>query len=149
MEIDDRFLGAFKGGFTGILRWWQLDELWQSVREDSEGGWYVYVVGERPPDEPASNQQLLHFLDEVNQRLRANHDEEYCGIVYTNNRNRPTFIKIYDPKNLGIVCGPSDNPPLPGWILSKLKPIDLPVALTPTQKQKHWWRRILDYWSSD
>lgn len=139
----DPFVAAFKGGFTGILRWWQLDELWQNVREDADGGWYIYAVGERPPDTPSSAQQLTLFVDEIDQRLRADHDEDYCGIVYTDDRNRPTFIKIYDPKNLGIVCGSSDSPPLPGWLLSKLRPVDLLVALSSEQNRKQWWHRLL------
>ena len=144
MVVDDPFLAAFKGAFTGILRWWQLDELWQNVREDADGGWYIYAVGERPPETPSSGSQLTRFVDEIDQRLRVDHAEDYCGIVYTDNRSQPTFIKIYNPKNLGIVCGSSDNPPLPGWMLSKLKPVDLPAALSPPQNRTHWWRRILD-----
>ena len=141
--VKDPFVAAFKGGFAGILRWWQLDELWQNVREDADGGWYIYAVGERPPDSPSSAQQLTQFVDEIDQRLRADHDEDYCGIVYTDDRNRPTFIKIYDPKNLGIVCGSSDSPPLPGWLLSKLRPVDLLVALSSEQNRKQWWHRLL------
>ncbi len=143
MVVKDPFVAAFKGGFTGILRWWQLDELWQKVREDADGGWYIYAVGERPPDSPSSAQQLTLFVDEIDQRLRADHDEDYCGIVYTDDRNRPTFIKIYDPKNLGIVCGSSDSPPLPGWLLSKLRPVDLLVALSSEQNRKQWLHRLL------
>ena len=144
MTVEDPFLAAFKGGFSGILRWPQLDELWRRIREDADGGWYIYAVGGRPPDSPSSGQQLTRFLDEIDKLLRTDHEEDYCGIVYADNRDRPTFIKIYDPNNLGVVCGSSESPPLPGWMLSKLKPVDLRAALTSAQNRKRWWQKILD-----
>jgi hypothetical protein len=52
------------------------------------------------------------------------------------------MIKIYDPNNLGVSCGYSDNPPLPGWVLSRIAPVDLQaVDITPNNR-KRWWRRI-------
>ncbi|MCG8047412.1 MAG: hypothetical protein N0E48_17590 [Candidatus Thiodiazotropha endolucinida] len=48
---------------------------------------------------------------------------------------------IYDPNNLGVSCGYSDNPPLPGWVLSKLPPIDLPGTMVP-KNRKRWWQAL-------
>ncbi len=31
------FITAFRGSFSGILRWPQLDELWDTARQNSEG----------------------------------------------------------------------------------------------------------------
>jgi hypothetical protein len=51
-------------------------------------------------------------------------------------------VKIYDPHNLGVSCGYSDNPPLPGWVLSKLAPVDLPATQIMPKNRKHWWRAL-------
>jgi hypothetical protein len=142
MTASERFLSAFRGVFSGILRWPQLDELWDKVRSDPSGGWYVYHIGDEPPEQPATSSQLGRFLEEVDRLLRTDHDEDYCGIVYADDREKPAFVKIYDPHNLGVTCGYSDNPPLPGWTLSKLKPVDLPSAQRPTRQRRRWWEKL-------
>ena len=140
--IDETpFVEAFKGKFTNMLQWEQLASLWDKVRKSNKN-WYIYAVGEQPPEETASQQQLETFLDEVTTLLKEEHQEDYCGIVYTDSKDNPGFIKIYDPNNLGAVCGFSDNPPLPGWILSELKPTDLQTALPQPGNRKRWWQRI-------
>jgi hypothetical protein len=137
----DPFLAAFRGGFTSALRWPQLDALWERVRTEPVG-WYVYAVGEAPPDAVVDTEQLLRFVEEIDALLRREHDEDYCGIVYADEPEAPSMIKIYDPNNLGVVCGFSDNPPLPGWVLSRLAPVDLKAVQTPTAGRRRWWQRL-------
>ncbi len=141
MNRESDFMLAFKGSFTSALRWPQLDDLWQALKEDATGGWYIYAVGESPPETSTDDAELLIFVDRIDELLRSEHDEEYCGIVYADDLKQPTFIKIYDPNNLGVSCGYSDNPPLPGWILSKLKPVDLPAMAMPNNR-KRWWHSL-------
>ncbi len=112
------------------------------MKEDADDGWYIYAVGEEPPDRCMNGDQVKVFLDEIDGLLRREHEESYCGIVYADNLERPSFIKIYDPNNLGKVCGFSENPPLPGWVLSKLRPIDLNVAMPPPGNRRRWWNRL-------
>jgi len=140
---ESQYLEAFRGRFSGILRWHQLDALWHRVRRDSDGGWYIYAVGEEPPTSTATSEQLRHFVAEVDALLRREHDEDYCGIVYADSREEPSFIKVYDPNHLGMVCGSSSRPTLPGWTLSKLAPVDLPAAMPPPQARRRWWQRIV------
>ena len=135
------FIEAFQGKFTNMLRWDQLESLWKNVKS-MDKHWYIYAVGETPPVETASIQQLDTFLNEVTRLLKEEHQEDYCGIVYTDSKDNPGFIKIYDPNNLGVVCGFSDNPPLPGWILSELKPTDLQTALPQPGNRKRWWQSL-------
>jgi len=137
------YLTAFRGSFTSALRWHHLDALWQVLRDTPSDDWYVYAVGESPPEEPLTHAELLRFVSEVDRLLREDHQEDYCGIVYADDLKQPAFIKIYDPHNLGVVCGYSDNPPLPGWVMSKLKPCDLPAATVPANNRRHWWQRFL------
>jgi hypothetical protein len=74
--------------------------------------------------------------------LRREHDEKYCGIVYADDLQSPSFIKIYDPNNLGVSCGYSDNPPLPGWVLSKIQPVDLQSTQVVPKNRQRWWRAL-------
>lgn len=136
------FLAAFNGGFTSALRWPQFDALWARLKDDAGGGWYVYAVGEAPPTAPVGADHMAAFLDELADLLKREHDEEYCGIVYADNLQSPGFVKIYDPNNLGSVCGSSDTRTLPGWILSRLPPVDLPAAMPPPAGRRRWWRRF-------
>lgn len=136
------FFRAFRGSFTSTLRWHHLDALWQRLRERAGEGWYIYAVGEPPPEAPAESAQVLGFIDEIDQLLRTEHEEDYCGIVYADDLQQPTFVKIYDPHNLGVSCGFSDNPPLPGWLLTRMPPSDLQAA-QPTRSRRRWWQRVL------
>lgn len=136
------YIQTYRGAFSGILRWPQLDELWNRLRQQTTKHWYIYAVGEAPPTAPSDNGQLDTFLTAIDKLLRTEHEEDYCGIVYVDNRESPTFIKIYDPNNLGVVCGFSNNPPLPGWILSLEKPVDLETALPPSGNRRRWWQKM-------
>jgi hypothetical protein len=138
----DAYLKAFRGSFTAALRWHQLDALWDKLRRDAEGHWYIYAVGEPPPTVSVSADDFSHFITEIDRLLRAEHDEKFCGIVYADDLNSPSFVKIYDPHNLGVSCGFSDNPPLPGWVLSKLPPADLPASQQISQSRKRWWQTL-------
>lgn len=139
----DAYLKTFKGNFIGVLRWPQLDGLWDSLRRTAGAGWYIYAVGEVPPQSPATAEQMNAFIMEIDALLRVEHDEDYCGIVYADDFDAPSIVKIYDPNNLGSVCGSSANPPLPGWVLSLLPPIDLKVAIPPPMSRRRWWQRVV------
>jgi hypothetical protein len=138
----DSFLDLYNGECFGILRWEQLDALWERVRASAERGWYVYAVGDPVPDEPVEPDALERFLQELDGLLRREHESDYCGIVYTDSRESPSLIKIYDPNNLGMVCGSSEYAPLPGWVLSRPRPVDLPSTFPPPANRRRWWRRI-------
>lgn len=141
MNQQQDFMQAFGGSFTSALRWHHLDALWEVLREDAAAGWYIYAIGEAPPVKAADAQMLLTFIDEIDKLLREEHAENYCGIVYADDLQQPSFIKIYDPNNLGVTCGYSENPPLPGWVLSRIPPVDLPATLVP-KNRKRWWRSL-------
>ena len=142
MTVSNPYLETFKGRFSGIMRWPQLDTLWETLRADNEG-WYIYAIGEEPPTETSSGSQVIQFIDKVDKLLREEHEEDYCGIVYADDLQTPTFVKIYDPNNLGVSCGYSDNPPLPGWILSRLPPADLQADMPLPGGRRRWWQRLL------
>lgn len=141
-ETLSEFYSRYRGGFIGILKWPQLDGFWQVLRDKAGANWYVYAIGETPPDTPVTAEQLDMFIIEIDSLLRKEHQEDYCGVVYVDDKTDPGFIKIYDPNNLGVVCGFSDNPPLPGWIVSLIKPELLDENTFLSQSRKRWWRRL-------
>ena len=139
----DPFVEAFRGRFQSLMHWEQLEQLWEVLRHDADNGWYIYAIGEQPPEEPVSAELLRTFLSEIGELLRNEHAEDYCGIVYVDSLEAPAFVKIFDPNNLGVSCGFSDNPPLPGWILSRLPPVDMNSPAQLPGNRKRWWQRLL------
>jgi len=135
------YLVQFRGAFKSAMRWHDLDDLWQVLRA-SPKGWYVYHVGDEVPHAPLDEAQFENFLEQVDRLLRADHQEDYCGIVYADDLRVPSMVKIYDPHNLGVSCGYSESPPLPGWVVSRAAPVDLePERILPANR-KRWWRRL-------
>ena len=141
-EVIPQFVNAYRGSFTSMMRWPHLDDFWSLLNEQADDNWYIYAVGEEPPIVPVTKDKLLSFIKEIDILLHKDHTEDYCGIVYADDKMSPSFIKIYDPNNLGVSCGFSDNPPLPGWILSKIQPVELESALNPPNNRRHWWKRL-------
>ncbi|MEE9491982.1 MAG: hypothetical protein V3W04_01200 [Gammaproteobacteria bacterium] len=139
---EDAFRTAFRGGFSGVLRWPQLDDLWTTIKKNNREGWYIYAIGTPPPVETSSAEDFDHFLNEVDSLLRTEHAEEFCGVVYVDSVSDPSFVKIFDPNNLGVSCGYSDNPPLPGWIISRLQPVDLQAQGPLPGNRRRWWQRL-------
>ena len=143
-SVEQNYVAAYRGNSTSLLRWHHLDEFWDVLKQQAANDWFIYAVGEAPPESPASATHLLKFIDKIDVLLHKEHDEDYCGIVYTDNKESPAFIKIFDPNNLGVSCGFSENPPLPGWILSRIKPVELEAALNPPNNRRRWWQKIFD-----
>ncbi len=134
------FQTLFSGRLWSVMSWEQLDVFWQRI--DPSAGWYLYAVGEPPPTEPATAAAVSAFLAQIDALLRKEHHHDYCGIVYADQLDAPGFVKIFDPNNLGVSCGFSDNPPLPGWILSKVPPEDLQPPAPLPEGRKRWWRAL-------
>ena len=129
---------ANRGSFKGIRHWHELDDFWQHLKTLNDGKWFIYDTNQTPPTDPVNASDLSSFIETTNQLLHEKHQEDYCGIVYVDDIDVPEYIKIYDPANLGVVCGYSDNPPLPGWILSRLPPCDL-----HPKKPQSLWKKYL------
>lgn len=138
------YVAAFRGRFSSLLRWDDLAVFWDTLRAQADDSWYIYHVGDVVPAATSSKAQLLKFITEMDALLRAEHDEEYCAIVYADDHQQPTFIKIFDPHNLGVSCGSSENPPLPGWLMSKMPPVNLQEALRPNNSRRRWWQKVFD-----
>ena len=130
----------YQGRLYSLLSWQDLAAFWQRLNPDH--GWYLYAVGEPPPAAPASAEKTLEFVRHIDQLLRREHHETYCGIVYADDMEQPSLIKIYDPNHLGSSCGSSKHPPLPGWIMSRMPPYDLKPARPAPEGRRRWWRSL-------
>jgi len=139
---ENPFLVAFRGSFTSLMKWKHLDAFWEELRRRADAGWYIYCIGEPVPTAPRSASEVEKFLKEIDALLRYDHDEDYCGIVYVDSKTDPTFVKIFDPNNLGVSCGSSKNPPLPGWTLTLLPPAPLETKRPLPEGRRRWWRAL-------
>lgn len=137
---QSEFHRQMSGLLYSLLKWDQLSEFWTSV--DKDAGWYLYAVGEAVPIAPATPAQVKKFILELDALLRHDHRESYCGIVYADNLNKPSFIKIYDPNHLGASCGSSKTPTLPGWVMSRVPPIELHLKHPLPANRKRWWQGV-------
>jgi len=136
------FQQHYDGRFVSMLRWHQLDDLWDRVKQTQPNDWYVYLIGKPVPTTPIDVTALEQFIQEVDEFLHQKHDYDYCGIVYADDRNSPSMIKIYDPTNLGAVCGSSGIRILPRWLLTRIPP-QVIITDAPTQsKHKRWWQYL-------
>ena len=141
-DIKSDFMSAFSGKLYGVLRWNQLDDLWGVVRKEQSEGWFIYSVGEEVPVEKQSDNSVEKFVKEINELLRRDHDEDYCGVVYTDSFESPSLIKVFDPNNLGTSCSIAEKGPLPSWIISKMKPEDISADTEQTANRRKWWQKL-------
>ena len=132
----EAFRARLGGTFQGIMHWPQLDELWARI---GVGRWFVYPTDETPPTEPLSGVPLAARLDSLGAQLRREHEYDYCGIVYVDDADAPTLVKIYDPRNLGTSCSHGAAPIPPRWILSTVQPAPIePEVLQPAHRWRLW-----------
>jgi hypothetical protein len=136
------FSTQFDGPLTGLLHWSQWDALRSAIKVRNDGRWFVYFVGEPAPTEPLASDDLSQFLARVTDLLRRDHGERYLGIVYADDLDAPSFVKIYDPNNLGATCGCSGSRVLPGWILSRSRPETLAPSPSLPAGRRRWWRSL-------
>jgi hypothetical protein len=138
--MNGEFTARLNGRFHGVLAWGQLDELWSRLRAAPDG-WYVSMNGQAPEEapRPASAAELERFVEEVDALLRREHREDYCGIVYVDVPERPAFIKIYDPGNLGSSCGTQPGRVQPRWVLSRIPPDPIADAAPLPGNRLRWW----------
>jgi len=131
------FLARLKGNFAGVLQWQQLDELWGRVKR---GNWYVYQLGEAVPTIALNGDELVRRINALDELLHREHDYHYCGIVYVDDVEQPTLIKVYDPSNIGSSCSRDATPSPPGWILSTEPPTLIETHAPTPHNRKRWWQ---------
>ncbi|HEY9032415.1 MAG TPA: hypothetical protein VIN71_00615 [Pseudomonadales bacterium] len=141
MSAANSFVERLDGRFYGILQWSGLDDLWGKVRAEPEG-WYAALTGDEPAAAPITPAQLDKFLTAIDALLRKEHNHNYCGVVYADDLDQPTLIKIFDPYNMGSGCRVGGAPIPPLWILSRTQPSKLEGNMPLTMSRKRWWNEV-------
>lgn len=141
-STDTAFQRQLNGMLYSLMSWQQLTDFWKKI--DHGKGWYLYAIGETLPQSPSEAAQVDKFIKEIDILLHRDHHENYCGIVYADNLEQPSFVKIYDPNHLGSSCGSSKNSPLPGWVMSQLPPTELKPKWALPANRKRWWQALFD-----
>lgn len=136
------YLEKYNGSLTGLMRWSQLDTLTSILNSNNDGAWYVYYVGEDVPSTSIKAEQFKKIINEISELLRSDHREDYLGIVYVDDLETPSFVKIYDPNNLGATCGSSGVRKLPGWTISRDLPVDLHAEFPNSGSRRRWWQNL-------
>ena len=144
-ETSSPFLSTYRGYLSSILKWEDLDTLWQTLRSRGSDNWYIYALGESLPQQSSTTEQLNTFITEIDKLLHQEHDEDYCGIVYVDDRESPGLVKIYDPNHLGSSCGPGWGEVLPGWVLSTMPPVDLQATAPLPNNRRRWWQKLFNH----
>ncbi|MFH2134864.1 MAG: hypothetical protein ABII81_06745 [Pseudomonadota bacterium] len=137
--MSQEFLDRLKGPFRGMLHWSDLDALWAAVRAKPEG-WYISMVGEEPVPQTMTVEALDNFITEVDELLRREHDCTHCGIVYADDIEQPSFIKIHDPGSIGSSC--SSTPVPPRWMLSRMSPSKVEDDAPLPGNRRRWWQKL-------
>ncbi|MDC0390225.1 hypothetical protein OAM42_00050 [Candidatus Thioglobus sp.] len=118
------YFQQFKGRFIGIMQLDDCDTLLQTLVNNPDD-WFFYDTLKSMPSTALDASEFVDSIKQIKSIVNDEHDERYCGIVYADDLKNPTFIKIFHPKNLGKSCGSSENPPIPQWLISKEKPMDV------------------------
>lgn len=140
-DMTMSFNEALDGSFTGVLRWPQLDQLWDIVQRTGTS-WYLYQIGEEPPTAPLAKADLRQALASLDQLLRTEHSYDYCGIVYADDPAAPRLVKVYDPHHLGSSCGCTGQRIPPRWILSQMPPERIDDPAPVPNSRRRWWQRL-------
>ncbi|HIE78874.1 MAG TPA: hypothetical protein EYP92_08750 [Candidatus Thioglobus sp.] len=134
----------FKGRFIGIMQWEDCDSLLHALT-DNPNQWYVYNTSSDVPISTVDADEFIQQINEIKGIITKEHQERYCGIVYTDDIDNPSFVKIFHPKHLGKACGSSEKPPLPRWLLSKTQPTDVVEELGYANVESGFFTKYLKF----
>lgn len=135
------FASRMNGYLSGMLRWEQLDALWQRVLAQPQG-WYVSEAGAVLPRQPLEADDLRQFVTELDARLRREHEHDFCGLAYTDDPGQPALVKVYDPQHMGSFCSTGNAPTPPRWVLSRSRPERIDDEAPAPAARRHWWSRF-------
>jgi len=138
------YFQQFKGRFLGVMQLDDCDTLLQILIQNPDN-WYVYDTLETMPSSTISADNFITKINNIKAIIDEDHDERYCGIVYVDDLKNPSFVKIFHPKNLGKTCGSSENPPMPQWLISKEKPMDVVLEFGPKEESEGFISKYLKF----
>jgi hypothetical protein len=138
------YFKKFKGSFIGVMQWGDFHTLLQTLRNNPDN-WHIYNTLELMPTQTLNSSEFIKKIDFIKLIIESEHKEKYCGIVYVDNLKNPTFVKFFHPKNLGKTCGSSKYPPMPQWLISKEKPMNVVKKFGAKEKNKGFISKFLKF----
>ena len=137
---DTPFWRAYQARASGLLHWEDVDALWPLLAAQPEG-WFVYDLDAEPPTAPLPAADFTAFLPQAEALVNARRDRSHSGAIYIDNRETPTFIKVFDPTNMGTSCGGDHEMIFPRYIFSKIQPSPRPAP--PPEKKSFLGKFVL------
>ena len=139
------YLDKFQSRFIGVMQWDNCNALFNTLTANPTNDWYLYDTTAVLPSEIIDAESLITQLKLIKSIIQTEHQERYCGIVYVDDLEKPSFVKIFHPNNLGKTCGSSEYPPIPQWLLSKIKPVDIIEKFSSSpEKQQDFVSKLLN-----
>ena len=136
------YIDKFQGRFIGVMQWDDCNALLENLINNPDD-WYLYDTLTQVPTTTISAEVFVENINKIKTVLTEEHQERYCGIVYTDDLKTPSFVKIFHPNNLGKTCGSSEHPPIPQWLLSKIPPEDVVEKFGPPEEKKGFVSKFL------
>lgn len=137
---DTEFWHRYSGKFKGVPTWEGFDRFW-AVFTATGGDWYVFDPSGDAPDAPEAD--LARVFEEARACVEEVREmRSFCGTVFADDFEKPSFVKVFDPWKMGASCGSSGERILPRWIFSRIAPDPLPL-LPPELKRKGLFARII------
>lgn len=136
------YFEEFQSRFIGIMQLDDCDALLQRLI-DNPDNWYLYDTEDEVPTQTLESELFAQSIQQIKAILDEEHKERYCGIVYTDDLKQPNFVKVFHPNNLGKVCGSSENPPMPKWLISKTAPEDVVSEFGPKEEDPGFISKLL------
>lgn len=136
---DTPFWRAYGGRFAGVPSWSGFDAFWARF-EAAGGDWYVFDPSGDAPDAPSAD--VAGALTEARACVEQMRSRSFCGAVFADDLEAPTFVKVFDPYKMGGVCGGSGDRVLPRWIFSRIAPDALPL-LPDVPEKKGFFARLV------
>ena len=136
---DTQFWRAWQGRFQGVLSWDDFDALLQLLAQGG-GAWFVWDMEGVVPQRPASQGALAAVLEAVREMNAPVRARSYCGTVYADDPGAPSFVKAFDPYQMGATCGSSGERIMPRFVFSMIRPEPLPAP--EPAPEPGFWRRL-------
>ena len=135
---DTPFWNAYRGRFFGILDWQDVDAFWPRLSATS-GDWFVFDPEHPAPKTAATGAELAETLTRAKALINSRRDMSHCGAIYVDDLENPALIKLFDPAAMGSACNISGIPIMPRWIISRIRPDDMPPPPEPEKPSLFKW----------
>jgi TusA-related sulfurtransferase len=118
-------VGLMSGTLAGVIDWHSLDQIWNVIEHSGDSRWHVFkndmpLQGDSRANVVDTSSDLASSLKALNGYLRQSHQQNYCGLVFTDSFADPTLIRIFDPKFITSMCNIYGNAPAPSWVISTM-----------------------------